>query len=65
MKAYRWTKALKQTMQEPIAAFAIGALCGVAFAMLCLPFSKGIVIGSYNEDSHEERDHITTASHET
>ncbi|MGN1402881.1 MAG: hypothetical protein ACI4XB_01005 [Ruminococcus sp.] len=53
---------IKQAAQCPVTAFALGALCGLAVGMLLMPFSKGIVIGShngsYNKESHEEKDCI-------
>lgn len=44
-------KIWKQTVEthpEAVLPFVCGVLCGVVLGMLAVPFSKGIVIGSYN-----------------
>lgn len=44
-------KIWKQTMEthpEAVLPFVCGVLCGVMLGMLAVPFSKGVVIGSYN-----------------
>lgn len=63
MKKCELQKTVKQAVQNPVTAFALGALCGLTIGLFCLPFSKGIVIGShngsYNKESHEEGDYIS------
>ncbi|MFR4393081.1 MAG: hypothetical protein ACLT29_01680 [Ruminococcus callidus] len=58
MKKWEVQDSVKNAFLNPAAAFALGAFCGLAIGMLCMPFSKGIVIGSYNgsnnKESHEE-----------
>lgn len=58
MKKCELQKVAEQAVQNPVTAFAVGVLCGLAAGMLLVPFSKGIVIlshnGSYNKASHEE-----------
>lgn len=65
MKKLEVQDSVKNAFLNPAAAFALGAFCGLAIGMLCMPFSKGIVIGSYNgsnnKESHEEGDYITDA----
>ena len=62
MKKWEVQDSVKNAFLNPAAAFALGAFCGLAIGM---PFSKGIVIGSYNgsnnKESHEEGDYITDA----
>ena len=59
MRKCRVQRAGKEAFQNPIAAFVLGALCGLVAGMLYMPFSKGIVIGSHNgsknQASHEMR----------
>lgn len=61
MRKCRVQRAGKEVFQNPIAAFVLGALCGLVAGMLYMPFSKGIVIGSHNgsknQASHEMRLH--------
>lgn len=57
-------KTACRALQNPVATFTVGALCGLAIGMLCIPFSKGIVIGSYNgyrDNSNEEQNQTTAA----
>ena len=65
MKKWEVQDSVKSAFLNPAAAFALGAFCGLAIGMLCMPFSKGIVIGSHNgsnnKESHEEGDYITDA----
>ena len=62
MRKCRVQRAGKEAFQNQIAAFVLGALCGLVAGMLYMPFSKGIVIGSHNgsknQASHEMRDYI-------
>ena len=65
MKKCELQDTVKSAFLNPAAALALGAFCGLAIGMLCMPFSKGIVIGSHNgsnnKESHEEGDYITDA----
>ena len=47
MKKCELQESVKSAFLNPAAAFALGAVCGLAVGMLFLPFSKGIVIGSH------------------
>lgn len=60
MKKWEVQDSVKNAFLNPAAAFALGAFCGLAIGMLCMPFSKGIVIGSYNGSNNKES-HVTDA----
>ena len=53
MKKWEVQDSVKNAFLNPAAAFALGAFCGLAIGMLCMPFSKGIVIGSYNGSNNK------------
>ena len=43
-----WEQIANPSKKEVALPFACGVACGILIGLLAVPFSKGIVIGSYN-----------------
>ena len=49
-----WEQIADAPKKEVALPFACGVACGILIGLLAVPFSKGIVIGSYNGCSNEQ-----------
>ena len=47
-----WEQIANPSKKEVALPFACGVACGILIGLLAVPFSKGIVIGSYNNCNH-------------
>ncbi|MDD6374506.1 MAG: hypothetical protein PUG07_01740 [Ruminococcus sp.] len=51
-----WEQIADAPKKEVALPFACGVACGILIGLLAVPFSKGIVIGSYNNCNHRVSD---------
>lgn len=54
-------KSMENAVQNPVAAFAVGAMCGMLVSLFLFPVAKGISICSNNGNHNGNENQMTSA----